>query len=81
MSQAWEAIFPAGSINPGNRMSPHGGFGLYLHGPMRFAEALKGLEGHAEVVFTYSVLFEEGFEFVKGGKLPGICESLFISVC
>ncbi|KAM5545157.1 hypothetical protein V8D89_001268 [Ganoderma adspersum] len=71
-TQAWEAIFPKGSINPGNKTSPHGGFGFYLRGPTDFAEALKRLDGHAEVVFVYSVLFEEGFEFMKGGKLPGI---------
>ncbi len=76
-TQAWEAVFPKGSINPGNKTNPHGGFGFYLRGPAQFAEALKGLEGHAEVVFAYSVLFEEGFEFVKGGKLPGICKSSF----
>ena len=77
-TQAWEAVFPEGSINPGNKTSAHGGFGFYLRGPTQFAEALKGLEGHAEVVFGYSVLFEEGFEFVKGGKLPGICESSLV---
>ncbi|PIL32927.1 hypothetical protein GSI_05045 [Ganoderma sinense ZZ0214-1] len=71
-TQAWEAVFPEGSINPGNKTSPHGGFGFYLRGPIHFADALKELERHAEVVFGYSVLFEEGFEFVKGGKLPGI---------
>ena len=71
---AWEAFFPAGSINPGNKASPPGGFGFYLHGPPSFSAALKQLSGHAEVVFTYSVLFEDNFEFVKGGKLPGICE-------
>ena len=71
---AWEALYPAGSINPGNKTSPAGGFGLYLRGPPSFADALKELGNHAEVVFTYSVLFENNFQFVKGGKLPGICE-------
>ena len=74
-TSAWEAIFPEGSINPGNKTSPHGGFGFYLRGPIHFADALKELDRHGEVVFGYSVLFEEGFDFVKGGKLPGICKS------
>ncbi|KAI0753561.1 hypothetical protein C8Q80DRAFT_1152879 [Daedaleopsis nitida] len=71
---AWEAVFPAASINPGNKSAPHGGFGFYLRGPAAFSDALKRLsdEDDAEVVFSYDVLFEQGFEWVKGGKLPGI---------
>jgi hypothetical protein len=30
-----------------------------------------------EAVMSYRVMFEEGFDFVKGGKLPGICKWLF----
>lgn len=71
---AWEAFYPLSSINPGNKTAPHGGFGFYAHGPAAFAEALKRLGSEAEVVLSYDVLFEEGFEWVKGGKLPGICE-------
>ena len=75
---AWEALFPQGSINPGNKTAPHGGFGFYVRGPAAFAQALKQLGDEpgapAEVVLNYDVLFEEGFEWVKGGKLPGICE-------
>ncbi|EJF57270.1 hypothetical protein BD309DRAFT_992515 [Dichomitus squalens] len=71
-TQSWEAFFPAGSINPGNKTSPPGGFGFYLQGPPPFAEVMKQLPDSAEIVFTYSVLFEDGFQFAKGGKLPGI---------
>ncbi|KAI0692312.1 hypothetical protein C8T65DRAFT_77669 [Cerioporus squamosus] len=71
-TQAWEALFPLGSINPGNKTSPHGGFGFYMHGPAQFAEALKRLDDGEEVALGYDVLFEDDFEWVKGGKLPGI---------
>ena len=74
-SQAWEALYLRGSINPGNKTAPHGGFGFYMRGPAPFSDALKGLSPGDEVAFGYDVLFEEGFEWVKGGKLPGICES------
>ncbi len=66
---AWEALYPQGSINPGGAIK--GGFGLYLGGPDAFARALND---HAqEVVIGYEVYFEIGFEWAKGGKLPGIC--------
>lgn len=66
---AWEALYPRGSINPGGAIK--GGFGLYLAGPDAFARALND---HArEVVIGYEVYFEIGFEWAKGGKLPGIC--------
>lgn len=71
---AWEALYPEGSINPGNKTVPAGGFGFYLRGPPEFAHALNHPATGAEVVFGYDVLFEEGFDFRKGGKLPGICE-------
>ncbi|KAI0333233.1 hypothetical protein GY45DRAFT_1368496 [Cubamyces sp. BRFM 1775] len=69
---AWEAVFPEGSINPGNKTAPLGGFGFYLRGPPAFAEALKDPAVNGEVVMGYDVLFEENFHFQKGGKLPGI---------
>jgi hypothetical protein len=66
---AWEALYPQGSVNPGGAIK--GGFGLYLAGPDAFS---KELNGHArEVVIGYEVCFETGFEWAKGGKLPGIC--------
>jgi hypothetical protein len=68
---AWEAAYPKGSINPGGKI--RGGFGFYLHGPQGFAEKLRGAQ---EAMFSYSVLFESGWEWVKGGKLPGACKRL-----
>lgn len=70
---AWEAIFPQGSINPGNKTSPPGGFGFYMRGPSDFSTILK-TERPAEVFMSYEVMFEEGWQWQKGGKLPGICK-------
>ncbi|VDB91484.1 unnamed protein product [Peniophora sp. CBMAI 1063] len=67
-AKAWEAVYPAGSYKPSGPIK--GGFGFYLSGPERFREALEG--GAEEVVVGYEVLFEDGFDFVKGGKLPGV---------
>jgi hypothetical protein len=66
---AWEAVYPAGSVNPAGRIP--GGFGFYLSGPEEFAKALPGAR---EVLVSYSCMFERDWEWVKGGKLPGICE-------
>lgn len=68
-SVAWEASYPKGSIDPKSK-NP-GGFGFYLSGPPGFRA---GLSTASEVLFSYSVMFEQGWDFVKGGKLPGICE-------
>ncbi|KAI0359309.1 hypothetical protein OH77DRAFT_1017373 [Trametes cingulata] len=70
--RAWEAVFPEGSINPGNSTAPPGGFGFCLRGPPDFARALGDVDTSREVVMGYDVLFEDGFDFRKGGKLPGI---------
>ena len=67
---AWEAFYPKGSINPSAPIP--GGFGLYLSGPTSFAECLN--DGAQEVVLSYRMMLEDGWEWVKGGKLPGICE-------
>ncbi|KAH8110372.1 hypothetical protein DFH11DRAFT_1514426 [Phellopilus nigrolimitatus] len=64
--KAWQAFFPNGSINPGSEIT--GGFGFYMCGPKDFKDALHDAK---EVLFGYSVLFEEQWEWVKGGKLPG----------
>lgn len=74
---AWEASYPAGSINPSNTIV--GGFGFYLSGPTYFGDLLSVPGLAQEVVFGYSVMFEEGWEWAKGGKMPGICESFLIS--
>jgi hypothetical protein len=68
---AWEALYPEGSINPGGQIP--GGFGFYLTGPRAFA---KRLETATEAVFSYRMMLQEGWTWVKGGKLPGICKSL-----
>jgi hypothetical protein len=65
---AWEAFYPEGSIDPkGDRP---GGFGFYLSGPPGFSERLADAN---EVVFSYRMMLQEGWEWMKGGKLPGIC--------
>lgn len=66
---AWEAFYPKGSINPKN--STPGGFGFYLSGPTEFQTKLSTA---SEVLFSYSVMFDKEWDFVKGGKIPGICE-------
>jgi hypothetical protein len=61
---AWEAFFPAGSINPSATIP--GGFGFYLRGTPEFATRL---ESATEALFSYRVMFEDEWEWVKGGKL------------
>ncbi|GAA6000063.1 hypothetical protein JCM10207_006035 [Rhodosporidiobolus poonsookiae] len=56
--------FPQGSINPGNKSLPTGGLGAYLT-PLNLSSA-------SNVTLTYSVFFPSDFDFVKGGKLPGL---------
>ncbi|EJD35519.1 hypothetical protein AURDEDRAFT_75191, partial [Auricularia subglabra TFB-10046 SS5] len=53
-----------GSYNPSGK--PRGGFGFYLGGPSGF-----NFGGANELLFSYAVKFDNGFEFNKGGKLPG----------
>ncbi|KAF8748020.1 hypothetical protein RHS01_11111 [Rhizoctonia solani] len=58
----YEASYPKGSINPKGDIK--GGFGCYLE---------RGeFEQARDVIFSYAIKFEEGFDFVKGGKLPGL---------
>ncbi|KAI0090833.1 hypothetical protein BDY19DRAFT_905074 [Irpex rosettiformis] len=73
--EAWLAHFPAGSINPNNKSAPPGGFGFYVHGPADFHSKLKTLAartGGWEVVMGYEAMFEQGWEWALGGKLPGV---------
>ncbi|KAI0264193.1 hypothetical protein BC834DRAFT_884177 [Gloeopeniophorella convolvens] len=65
---AWEALYPKGSINPTGVVK--GGFGFYLAGPKAFADAMAA--GAREAVVGYEMLFEDGFQWAKGGKLPGV---------
>ncbi|KAF8526876.1 hypothetical protein BU17DRAFT_40262 [Hysterangium stoloniferum] len=64
---AWEATYPKGSYAPSSG-DVVGGFGFYLAGPPEFASALKTAKN---VLTSYSVRFEEGWDWQKGGKLPG----------
>ncbi|PMR78237.1 hypothetical protein C1H70_15830 [Halomonas urumqiensis] len=54
--------YPAGTSSPSD--SEEGGAGFYAR-----AEALEGAE---RACLSYQVRFESGFDFVKGGKLPGL---------
>ncbi|ORX62145.1 hypothetical protein DM01DRAFT_1298731 [Hesseltinella vesiculosa] len=54
--------YPAGSMNPAN--SPQGGIGFYAH-PITMANP-------TTMELSYSVFFPKGFDFVKGGKFPGL---------
>ncbi|KAJ8468833.1 hypothetical protein ONZ45_g17099 [Pleurotus djamor] len=57
-----QLLYPANSINPGNQ--PQGGAEFYAQ-PIDMASADK-------VALEYSVFFPADFDFVLGGKLPGI---------
>ncbi|KAH9914517.1 uncharacterized protein BXZ73DRAFT_81656 [Epithele typhae] len=61
-----EAVYPKGSFKPS--ASPRGGITFYAPGP-----ASVDLTTAKEATLSYTVLFEEGFDFNKGGKLPGLC--------
>jgi len=63
-TQAYEAIYPPGSYHPD--ALPRGGFGFYLNGPAGF-----DFTSANELLFSYAVMFQQGFEFNMGGKLPG----------
>jgi hypothetical protein len=63
--KAMRAHYAAGSWN--FQQEPLGGFSFYAPGP-----ASVDLTTAKEATLSYSVLFEDGFEFVKGGKLPGL---------
>ena len=73
-SAAWEAFYPLGSCNPSSAVP--GGFGFYLAGPPDFA---KRLETATEAAFSYRMMLDEDWEWVKGGKLPGVCASSHFS--
>ncbi|KAF8963165.1 polysaccharide lyase family 14 protein [Flammula alnicola] len=66
-SLAWEAFYPTGSINP--KAQTPGGFGFYLAGPPAF---VKRLETATEAIFSYRMMLQDEWEWVKGGKLPGV---------
>lgn len=63
-----EVSYPRGSINPGNRSAPGGGMGF---------TATPWALPRDRITLTYSVYFDPGFKWAKGGKLPG----LYIGKC
>jgi hypothetical protein len=69
--KAMKAHYPAGSYNFQHK--PLGGFSFYAPGPDHV-----DLTTAKEATFGYSVYFPKGFDFVKGGKLPGLCESFIV---
>jgi hypothetical protein len=70
-SLAWEAFYPKGSINPSAPIP--GGFGFYLS--PAFSSRLES--GATHVILSYRMMLQGDWEWVKGGKLPGICMPLF----
>lgn len=58
------AFYPKGSINPGNKEYPYGG-GQFYATPLKVDDA-------RNVTMSYSTFFPQDFEWVQGGKLPGL---------
>ncbi len=58
------ANFPAGTVDP----SSTSGFSFYTQGAQNSVD----VTGAKEVLFSYSVFFKSGFQFQKGGKMPGL---------
>ena len=57
-----EVTYPKGSIDPATTAAPVGGAGFI------YSSAVPFLSG----CLAYDVAFEPGFDFAKGGKLPGL---------
>lgn len=68
---AWAAFYPKGSWSPTN--TPKGGLGFYVNGTNDFSKAAAA--GAKQVIFGYSVMFQQGWQWNIGGKLPGGCKS------
>ena len=66
--RSMKAHYPKGSYTFGH--DPQGGFSFYGPGPPNV-----DLTTAKEATFAYSVYFPSGFDFAKGGKLPGGCGS------
>ncbi|KAH9918345.1 uncharacterized protein BXZ73DRAFT_92201 [Epithele typhae] len=58
-----QLFYPAGSINPGTQ--PQGGADFY-------ASPLPDVRAARNVTLAYSVFFPADFDWVRGGKLPGL---------
>lgn len=62
-TQAWQAVYPAGSYNPSATDAPRGGIGLYFPGPT--GAALNWSDPSVtQILFSYAVYFPTGFQFV-----------------
>lgn len=59
-----KVFYPAGSQSPSSDPRGGGGF-IYLFG-----------DGYESAKLSYKVKFEKGFDFAKGGKLPGFCSGV-----
>jgi len=68
-----EGFYPNGSYTFTH--DPRGGFSFYAPGPEDV-----DLTTAKEATFAYTVLFPEGYEWVKGGKLPGLCTYMHSSL-
>lgn len=73
------SFFPKGSINPANKNAPKGGINFYSSGPHSGSRLTAGINSYTgdltqakEITFSYSVLFQDDFQFQLGGKLPGV---------
>lgn len=66
--KSMQAQYPEGSYTFSH--DPQGGFSFYAPGPSSV-----DLTTAKEATFSYDVYFPSGFNFVKGGKLPGLCKS------
>ncbi|KAI9256651.1 hypothetical protein BDA99DRAFT_516986 [Phascolomyces articulosus] len=69
-----QITYPKGSINPKGTLGPQGGIGFYaepivLHEQAKFA------------IFEYQVYFPKDFDFVLGGKLPGLYGGRPAEIC
>ena len=76
-TNVWEAVYRKGSYKPAGEIK--GGFGFYINGPSEGTWQTQ-LKNASEVVFSYAVRFQQEFDFVKGGKLPGVCAFCLIRV-
>jgi hypothetical protein len=63
-STALVGDFPAGTV----KLASGQGFSFYSSGDKNGVDVTSA----KEVVFSYSAFFEDGFEFAKGGKMPGL---------
>jgi hypothetical protein len=70
--RAMKAHYPQGSYTFTHQ--PQGGISFYAPGAIDLTTA-------KEATFGYSVYFEDGFDFQKGGKLPGLCKYGWPPLC